>query len=92
MGILLAFAVGWFVGARGGQRGFDDVVEAAQAVRDSEEFQALLEAGKSHVGYALKEIAAQLTGEESDELPTVDDVLSRVRAMMGRGGPTESAS
>jgi len=92
MGIMLAFAVGWVMGSRGGRRGFEDVVDALQAVGESDEFHGLLDATKSHVGFALKEIASQLTGE-SEELPGVDDVLTRVRSMMGRaGGPTSSAS
>ncbi len=90
MGILLAFAVGWVVGARGGRQGFDEVVEAVHAVRESEEFKALLEAAKSHAGHVLNEIAAQLQGD-ADEPVGVDDVLARVRSMMG-GSPTSGAS
>ena len=91
MGILLAFAFGWVVGARGGQRGYDEVVDAVRAVLESEEFHGLLEATKSHVGHVMREVGAQLSGE-GDELPTVDDVLGRVRAMMGKDGPTSTAS
>ena len=38
MGILLAFAAGYVLGARGGSEDFDDVVQAVQAIRQSEEF------------------------------------------------------
>ncbi len=41
MGVLLAFAVGYVVGARAGAQDFDDVVRAVQELRDSEEFRSL---------------------------------------------------
>ena len=43
MGILLAFAAGYVLGARAGSEDFDDVVEALQAIRQSEEFHDLVQ-------------------------------------------------
>ena len=91
MGILLAFAVGWVMGSRGGREGFEDVVQAVQDVAESEEFHALLDATRSHAGHVLREVAAQLTGE-AQELPGVDDLLARVKSMMGRSSPTSTSS
>ena len=41
MGILIAFAAGYVFGARAGSQDFDDVVQALQAIRESEEFHDL---------------------------------------------------
>ena len=48
MGILLAFAVGYVVGAQAGSEGYEEVVTSLKLVRDSEEFKALLSALRSH--------------------------------------------
>jgi hypothetical protein len=93
MGILLAFAVGYVVGARGGERGYQDVVAALRELRDSEEFSNLVDALRSHVGGTLEEVAGWLT--DRDEPVTVESVLDRARRLVAgedRPGPTTSAS
>ena len=78
MGILMAFAVGYAVGARAGSRGYDELVASAKAVRDSEEFRGLVSALRSHAGHVLRELGARLA-TDADEPITVDEVLARVR-------------
>ena len=89
MGVLLAFAVGYTLGARAGHRGFDELVASMKAIRDSEEFHAMLAAARSHTGYILQEVA-QLLGD-TDGPPILDDLVHRVNAMT-RKLPTRPAS
>lgn len=89
MGILLAFAVGYAVGARAGEEGYRDVVESLKALRDSEELAAFVAAMRSHASHALQDLAVRL-GDDQQPL-TMDDVLSRVRGLLN-GRSTSTAS
>lgn len=82
MGVLLAFAVGYTVGARAGAEGFAEIVSSVKAIRESEEFSALLDAVRSHAGYALKELS-DLLNDRDRQLDT-GDLLERVRNMAGQ--------
>ena len=91
MGILLAFAVGYVVGAQAGTEGYEEIVVSLKSVRDSEEFKGLLSAVRSHAGFALSEIAQRLTTESQQPGP-VQDVLDRVRGLMGQNDLRGTAS
>lgn len=86
MGALLGFFVGWVVGARGGTKGYTEVVDAGREVVRSPEFRALLEVVRAHTGYTLRQLADWL---EIGTAPTPpaggDDLLSRVRALVTPG-------
>lgn len=91
MGIVLAFAVGYVVGARSGTRGYDEVVSSLKAVRDSEEFQAFLAAMRSHVSFTLQDLSVRIG--DGDQPLTMQDVLDRVRGLVQQpGAPTADAS
>lgn len=90
MGILLAFGVGYVVGARAGERGYQDVVEALKRVRDSAEVHDLVDALRAHVGFTLEELAGRLRSE--GEPVTVSEVLSRARRIVRGEDPTSPAS
>jgi hypothetical protein len=81
MGILLAFAVGYAVGAKAGSESFDEVVEALKAVRDSDEFSSLLKALRSHAGHALRELATAVDGT-GQEGGSTQDLVDRVRKLI----------
>ncbi|HLI54511.1 MAG TPA: hypothetical protein VKU88_09300 [Acidimicrobiales bacterium] len=87
MELLLAFAIGWAVGAKGGEQGFREVVEAARELRRSEEFAALVDAFRRHLAGTLKALAEAL-GDSSRPL-TPEAVLER---LAGRGGDGASPS
>ena len=87
MGVLLAFLVGWAVGARGGAGQYDDVVAAYRALRDSDEVAALLAALRSHAGYTLKEVGEWLSSDERISV-SAPDVVMRVRDLVMRPGET----
>jgi hypothetical protein len=82
MGLLVAFAVGYVIGARGGNEGFDEVVRATAAIRDSDEFRGLTEAVRAHAAHTFRELAARL-----DEAPDPEgedqegDLLAQVRRL-----------
>jgi hypothetical protein len=89
VGLILAFAAGYFVGARGGNEGFEEVVAAARAVGESQEVEDLLRALRSHAGHALQELGKRL-GSEADEPLTISAILEGARGMFQREA-TETA-
>ena len=91
MGIVLAFAVGYCVGANAGQEGYRDVIDALHAVRDSDEFHALAAAVRSHAAASFKQLSALIDDEDGDRA-TPARLLDRVRDLMDRGAGPSSAS
>jgi len=91
MGIVLAFAVGYAVGANAGQEGYQEVIDALRAVGRSEELQALVAAVRSHTGATLRQLGAVIEGE-ADEPLNPGRLLERVRDLMGRATATSPAS
>lgn len=83
MEILVAFAVGYFVGARAGSEGFDDVVNSFHAVRESDEFKGLVAALRSHASHTLVELSSIIGGDTKVPIKSVNDVVSRVRSLVG---------
>jgi hypothetical protein len=79
--ILLAFAVGWVIGSKTTAEGYREVVDALEAVRASEEFQTLVDTVRSHVTNVARDLARQLSPDRVEPVP-IDDVLSRVRALL----------
>lgn len=88
MVVLLAFAAGYYLGARAGSQDFDDVVDALQAVRQSEEVKDLVGSLRSHAAHTLREVAALLertsAGEGTPPEITTQDLVDRVRNLVGR--------
>jgi hypothetical protein len=85
MGIVLALAVGYVVGARAGSRDIDQVMQSVRAVRQSEEFADLLAALRSHAGHTLRELASIVEGDTTvtDVLPEAGDLVEKVRHLFG---------
>lgn len=80
MGVLLSFFVGWAVGAKAGPKGYQEVVDAARTVRQSEEFTALVDISRRHLSTALHELS-RMVSTSPDAEP--EDLLTRVRRMTG---------
>lgn len=83
MGILLAWFVGYVVGAKGGTQDFDDVVKAINELRDSDEIRQLWSVLRSHFGKALRSAADML--EEVAGPQPAGDLVDRVRLMIKKG-------
>ena len=56
MGLVLAFIVGYVIGAWDGSDALDEVIDAAKAVAASQEFDDLVRALRSHAGHVLQEV------------------------------------
>jgi hypothetical protein len=67
MGTLFGFAVGYILGARAGNEGWEEVVRSVRAIRESEEFSGFVDAMKSHGRHLLRELTGRVAGEP-DEL------------------------
>ena len=81
MGVLFAFFVGWGLGAKAGPKGFEEVVDALKAVKESEEFDALIAISRMHLAAALAEVGKLVSGETP--LPEPVDLLEKVQRLAG---------
>ena len=90
MGVLLVFAAGYVLGARGGDESLDEVVKTVRAIRRSEEFEGLLHAVRAHAADTLRGLAGTIervggdaaTGAGDAGAPS--DLLDRVRLLTSR--------
>ena len=78
-------AAGYVVGARAGSDDFDEIVQALQALRDSEEVHDLLRALRSHLGHTLRGLADVVDGTKAATV-TPQDLVERVRRLVGNEG------
>jgi hypothetical protein len=91
MQILLSFFIGYFVGAKAGSSQFDEVLESARAVAESEEFQGLLLSLRTHAASTLHALGDLVESSPSAGTDDANDgVIDRVRKMMQQ--TTASAS
>ncbi|HEY1279102.1 MAG TPA: hypothetical protein VGF22_05465 [Acidimicrobiales bacterium] len=84
MSVVLAFAAGCVVGAKAGAQDFRDVTQSLNAIRQSEEFHDLLAALRSHAGQTLRHLADVLEQNDRPAALTNDDLVARVRHIVGR--------
>jgi len=82
MGVFVALAVGYVIGARTGSKDLDQVTQAVKALSASEEFADVVAAVRSHVSHTLREVAGMIEGKPS-ELET-GDLVERVRHLFPR--------
>jgi hypothetical protein len=85
MGLLLVFAAGYVMGARGGGESLDDVVDAIHAIRESEEFHDFTKALRTHTAHSLRGLASMVESgrERQGEQTSPSDLLERVRLIVG---------
>ena len=79
MGVLVALAVGYVIGARTGSKDLDQVAKALKALSASEEFADVVSAVRSHLGHTLRELAGMVEGAPH-EIET-GDLVERVRQL-----------
>jgi hypothetical protein len=87
---MIAFVAGYVLGARTDKDEFDDLIDAARAVRDSEEVRALLASVRSHAGHALHGLAEMVEQRTAGDDPRATatsvlsaDLVDRVRKLIG---------
>ena len=84
MGLLLVFAAGYVMGARAGSESLDDLVDAVQAIRASEEFDDLVKALRKHAAHSLRGLATMLeNGREPAIQRDPSDLLDRMKLIVG---------
>jgi hypothetical protein len=83
MGLIMAFVAGYFVGGRGGNEGFDEVVSALKALSESQEVEDLLKALRSHTSHVLQELGKRLEPEYEGPM-SMDTILDRARGFVQR--------
>lgn len=91
MGIVLAFVAGYIFGEQAARESYADLVTSAQAVRESEEFRALVAAARAHSGFLLRDLAERVAPGGGKPL-TVSDVLARLRSTVRPESSTERGS
>jgi hypothetical protein len=84
MGMLIAFAAGFVVGARTGKKEFEDLTTSLRALRDSQEFADVVVAARAHMSHGLRELASVLDGAASAKSGESEDVVTRVKLLFGR--------
>lgn len=79
MGTLFGFAVGYVIGARAGSEGFDDLLRALSAIRESEEYRGFMTSLRAHFMHTLRDVNQRLTiVAQADD----DDPIARARARL----------
>ena len=82
MGVFIALAVGYVVGARTGSKDLDQVGKALKALSASEEFADVVSAVRSHLGHTLRELAGMVEG--APKQIESGDLVERVRQLFPR--------
>ncbi len=87
MEALLAFYLGWTMGARSGVKGIEEINTALLSLRESEEFAALMVALRKHAGFIIHEIATRVEAAAGDsDRPGAGDLLARVYELIDLSG------
>jgi hypothetical protein len=81
MKVLIALVGGYLIGARAGSRDFDQLTKSFRALYESEEFDDLVSAVRTHASHTLRELADVV--DSGSGLPT-HDLVERVRQLAAR--------
>jgi hypothetical protein len=76
------FVAGWVLGAKAGNKGFDEVLSAGRSILESKEFADFTAALRTHAAYALHEMG-DLLDVDHDSVPG-EDILDIVRKLVER--------
>jgi hypothetical protein len=74
MGAAIGVVVGYLMGARAGEKGYEELVDAWQTIRTSEEVRDILASGVT----LARELAAKAAEMLAGGGPKVEDILRRV--------------
>jgi hypothetical protein len=85
MGILLVFAAGYVMGARAGGESLDELMDAVHAIRESDEFNDLVKALRTHAAHSLRGLATMLENgrDQIAERNGSSDLVDRVKLIVG---------
>jgi hypothetical protein len=82
MKILAALVAGYVFGARTGGKDLDQLTRSLKALVETDEFGDVIAAGRSHVGAALRDLAAIVDGERRPPEAS-GDLVAKVRQLVG---------
>ncbi|MEP7022182.1 MAG: hypothetical protein ABI808_16180 [Pseudonocardiales bacterium] len=82
--------MGYVLGAKAGEEGFEEVVDSVNAIRKSDEFHSLAKVLRAHTSHVLREIAKAL--DEESEQAGMTELLERARKLTQGLIPTARAS
>ena len=82
-GAFFGFLVGYVVGTRSGREGAREVIDAANDLRESEEFRGLVSALREHAKHGAYALGDWVSGD--GEGPDLNDILRQARERLGRG-------
>ena len=82
MGILVALAAGYVIGARAGSKDLDQVARSLRSLLESEEFADVMIALRSHLGHTLRELANAVDGNDG-RTGDSGDLVERVTHIFG---------
>ncbi|MCU1428332.1 MAG: hypothetical protein JWL83_2332 [Actinomycetia bacterium] len=84
--MFLAFAVGYVFGTKTGTDNFAELVQAARAIRESEEFDDFMLAVRDHVAHSLRGVADMIEKVDIGSNAAAEgDLVDRVRQLVSRG-------
>ena len=81
MGMLVALAVGYVLGARAGSKDLDQLLESFRKLRATDEFTEVAAAERAHLGHTLREAANMLDGGAAVPVGT-GDLVDQVRHLV----------
>ena len=80
---LTDFLAGWALGAKTGNRGFDEVLDTGRSIFESKEFQDFVLAMRSHASFALEELAGLVAVDDPAAQPGAD-LVDYVRGLVAK--------
>jgi hypothetical protein len=83
MKMVMALAIGYFVGAKSGGRDLDQLTQSLKTLCETDEFADVVSAARSQLGSTLRELAAIADGERKMPDATTGDLVAKVRHLVG---------
>jgi hypothetical protein len=80
--MFIALFVGYIIGARSGTKELDQLVESWQALRETDEFAAVLSAARAHLAHTLRDLADMVDGGRTPPVESAD-LVDQVRHLVG---------
>ena len=81
--MFVALFVGYVIGARAGSKDLDQLVESLRALRETDEFAAVVSAARAHLARTMRELADLIDGGGRMPLDSAD-LVDQVRHLVGR--------
>ena len=81
MGVFMAMAVGYLLGAKTGGEDLDKLGRSVKALCQTDEFSEVVSATRTQVATTLRELASIVDGEQP--LPDSADLVAQVRRLVG---------